>query len=226
MIKNGRRHRRAALSPSIQATHTHIPNGDQSRCLAPRRSVALSDRRDRRRRQRSSFCRFAIPISDWGNFFLSLTRPPRFKSERELNIVVCKQQCGLFSDSKMHDKQRQRFSVKARKFFSHYNFGEHLHRCFGSRFGGARSLWIFCIAESPITPHRLERRKEGPFQNFNGPKSESVCKVGQLIGKKKRPKEESPRNVLCDIFCRHKGRVTTTEQLVPLHCDNCLPHSH
>ena len=74
------------------------------------------------------FCRFAIPISDWGNFFLSPTRPPRFKSERELNIVVCKQQWreGLFFVSKMHDKQGQRFSVKALKFFSHYNFGEHL----------------------------------------------------------------------------------------------------
>lgn len=54
-------------------------------------------------------------------FFLSLTRPPRFKSERELNIVVCKQRWrgGLFFASKMHDKQGQRFSVKARKFFSH-----------------------------------------------------------------------------------------------------------
>ena len=126
-----------------------------------RRSVGLSDRRDRRR-QRSSFCRFAIPISDWGNFFLSPTRPPRFKSERELNIVVCKQRWrgGLFFVSKMHDKQGQRFSVKARKFFSHYNFGEHLHRCFGSCVGGSdRSLWIFCIPESPITPHRLERRR-------------------------------------------------------------------
>ena len=159
----------APLSPS---SHTHIPNGDQSRCLASRRSVALSDRRDRWRRQRSSFCRFAIPISDWGNFFLSLTRPPRFKSERELNIVVCKQQwrVGLFFASKMHDKQGQRFSVKARKFFSHYNSGEHLHRCFGgSCVGGAggRSLWIFCIPESPITPPLSAEVSEGrTFSEF------------------------------------------------------------
>ena len=66
--------------------------------------------------------------------------------------------------------------------------------------GGDRSLWIFCIPESPITPHRLKRRKEGPFQNFNGPKSEGVCKVGQLIGKK-APQWKSPRKVLCEIFC-------------------------
>ena len=41
--------------------------------------------------------------------------------------------------------------------------------------------------------------KEGPFQNFNGPKSESVCKVGQLIGKKSGSKRKA-REMFCVMF--------------------------
>ena len=148
MIKNGRRPR---TDDAIAPPHTF-------RTTIKVDASALSVRRDRRRR---SFCRFAIPISDWGNFFFK--RPPRFKSERELNIVVWKQRCGLFFASKMHDKQRQRFSVKAPSFFRTPSFESICIAASASVPVLSFSMDFFCIAESPITP---QRKEGGTFSEF------------------------------------------------------------
>ena len=167
---------------------THIPNDYQSRCL---------------RFELWSAEEF-LPIcySDFvlGKFFslaISLA-----EIQIRTWIEYCRVQVGLFFASKMHDKQRQRFSVKAPSFFRTPSFESICIAASASAPVLSFSMDFFAL-RNPRSP--LIGRKEEPFQNFNGPKSQSVCKVGRLIGKKKYLKEESPPNVLCDILCGQKS---------------------